>query len=121
VPRAAFSHSASVGKRYFLPVLALSHAQVRGRRIPIYSEQRILVAIRGAAAMVVGLRPVRDLILRNDTAARPESGIVVARIVAELSPLAVGHFMFGDVVRVEIHHVDRTLAGLSIAGVIATS
>jgi len=27
VPRAAFSHSASVGSRYFLPVLALSQLQ----------------------------------------------------------------------------------------------
>ncbi len=51
--------------------------------------------------------------------ARPEFRIVIAGVVAELFPLAVGHLEFGDIERVQLHHVDRPLARIAVAEVIA--
>ena len=59
------------------------------------------------------------LILGHDAALGPEPRIVVAGIVAELLPLAVGHLELRDVERVELDDVHRPLARFAVAEVVA--
>ena len=78
VPRAAFSHSASVGSRYFFPVFALSQLQyavAESQFTPSTGYGRCRACRRHGCR----LRPVRHLVLGHHPPARPELHIVIAR------------------------------------------
>ena len=70
---------------------------VRSSAIPVVAEHWKRVAIRRRTLVVVGLCPVRDLVLGHDAAFGPELGVVVTGVVAKLVPVGVGHFKLCDV------------------------
>src|SRR6185436_15477419 len=72
----------------FAGARAQPRAVGRGR-VPVHADHGIVVAVRSAAAVIVGLGPVGNLVARYHAAIRPEFRIVVTVIVAELLPLAV--------------------------------
>src|SRR4051812_32427200 len=68
--------------------------------------------------MVVGLRPIRDLLARDDAPIWPELHVVIPWIVSKLLPFGVGDLELADVESVGLDDVCRRLARETIAGAV---
>src|SRR5260370_35394855 len=69
--------------------------------------------------MVRGLGPVGHLVLGDYPSAGPELRVVIAGVVAEFSPFAIGHLVLGDIERVDVHNMHGALPGFAIAEIVS--
>src|SRR5260370_804003 len=69
------------GKPLFLACFCAQLIAIRGGRIPIDAEDRIIIATGRSASVVLGLGPVGDLIFGNYPSAGPELSVVIAGVV----------------------------------------